>query len=317
MFSLFVALVMYVTLAPTKPVLSVTEFRPLLYRHRFLPLAAAAPRPEIQRTPKKKDATRLGIETTAKAAAALDWKTGAPLFEKNADEPMAIASITKLLTAIVVLSGKPDWQKEVEFQADDEPPGGVQYVFPGEKVTVENLFNMSLVASSNGATIALARSTGLSAGDFVAKMNETAANLGMTRSHFADPTGLEPSDQASARDVALLIRAALAYPEIQAAVQRKQYSFQAKTGLTHAVRSTDELLASFLDVAPNKFLGGKTGFIDEAGYCFGAAAENADGDRVISVVLGAQSKDLRFKEVKSLIFWSFDAYQWPKDLASR
>ncbi len=311
MFSLLVALAMYVTFAPAKPALSVNALRPFLLRTRSLPLAAAMPRPEIVRAPTKKDDTRLGIETTAKAAVVLDWKTGAPLFEKNDDEPMAIASITKLMSAIVVLSQKPDWKKEVEFFSTDEPSGGVQYLLPGEKVTVQDLFNMSLVASSNGATVALARSTGLTSAEFVSKMNEMAAKLGMTKSHFTDPTGLASTDEASARDVALLIRTALTYPEIQAAVQQKKYSFRAITGLDHAVRSTDELLGSFLDVAPNKFLGGKTGFIEEAGYCFGSAAENADGNRVIAVVLGAESKELRFKEVKSLIFWAFDAYEWP------
>ncbi len=317
MFSFLVALAMYVTLAPAKPALSMNDLRPFFTRPKSLPLAAATPRPEIPQVPKKKDETRLGIETTARAAAVLDWKTGAPLFEKNADEPMAIASITKLMTAIVVLAEKPDWKKEMEFQHTDEPPGGVQYLFPGEKVTVEDLFNMSLVASSNGATVALTRSTGLTSEEFVGKMNEMAAKLGMTRSHFTDPTGLDATDVASARDVALLIRTALTYPEIQAAVSRKLYAFRALTGLDHAVRSTDELLGSFLDVAPNRFLGGKTGFIQEAGYCFGSAAENANGDRVIAVVLGAESKDLRFKEVKSLMFWAFDAYEWPKSLARR
>jgi D-alanyl-D-alanine carboxypeptidase len=89
------------------------------------------------------------------------------------------------------------------------------------------------------------------------------------------------------------------------------------SGLPHSARSTDELLGSFLDREPYKLLGGKTGFIQEAGYCFGAAAENADGDRVIAVVLGADSKELRFQEVKSLIYWSFDAYEWPETLTRR
>ncbi len=315
MFSFLVALAMYVTLTPGKPVVSVNDFRPFFPRVRSLPLAAAISHPIMPQAPKKKDETRLGIETTARAAAVLDWKTGAPLFEKNADEPMAIASITKLMTGIVVLSQKPDWKKHIEFLHEYEPPGGVQYLFPGEEVTVEDLFNMSLVASSNGATVALARSTGLTSDEFVEKMNEMATKLGMTMSHFTDPTGLDATDTASARDVALLIRTALTYPEIQAAVSRKVYAFRAVTGLDHAVRSTDELLGSFLDVAPNRFLGGKTGFIQEAGYCFGSAAENANGDRVIAVVLGAESKDLRFKEAKSLIFWAFDAYQWPARLS--
>lgn len=315
MFALIVALAMYVTLSPVRPALSVMDLVPAA-RTRSLPLAAAAPR-DIPRAPIKTDPTRLGIDTTARAAVAVDWKTGAPLFEKNADEPMAIASVTKLMTAIVVLSGDPDWQQELQMLGSDQRAGNVPYLIPGEVVTVENLFGMSLVASSNEATIALARSTGMTPEEFAAKMNETAAKLGMANSQFVEPTGLHSGNVASARDVALLIRTAFTYPEIQAAAKRREYSFVAKTGLAHAARSTDELLGSFLDQAPYKLLGGKTGFIQEAGYCFGAAAENIDGDRVIAVVLGADSKDLRFREVKALIYWSFDAYEWPKTLTRR
>lgn len=317
MFSLLVALTMYVALAPVRPALSVADYRPLVVRRQSLPLAAAAPKPVVPQAPVKKDVNRLGVETTAKAAVVVDWATGTALFEKDADEALSIASITKLMTALVVVADSPEWQKEIEVLASDERPGGIPYLVPGEVVTVENLFNVSLVASGNGATVALARSTGLTEEEFAAKMNEMAAKIGMTRAHFVDPTGLDPENVASARDVALLIRTALANPEIQAAAMRQSYSFRAKTGLNHAVRSTDELLGSFLDTAPYKFMGGKTGYLVEAGYCFGANAENGQGNRVVAVVLGASSKDLRFKEVKTLIYWAFDAYTWPPSSLSR
>lgn len=319
MFSLLVALTMYVALAPVRPAQSVAEYRPpaAVIRRKSLPLAAVAPKPAIPPGPTKKDPNRLGVETTAKASVIVDWATGASLFEKDADTPYPIASITKLMTALVVVGNSPDWQKEVETLASDERPGGIPYLVPGERVTVENLFNVSLVASGNGATVSLARSTGMTPEEFVAKMNDAAAKIGMTHAKFVDPTGLDPENVASARDVAVLIRTALANPEIQAAVMRQSYAFRAKTGLNHAVRSTDELLGSFLDTAPYKFMGGKTGYLEEAGYCFAANAENGSGNRVIAVVLGAPSKDLRFKEVKTLIYWAFDAYAWPPSRLTR
>jgi D-alanyl-D-alanine carboxypeptidase (penicillin-binding protein 5/6) len=113
------------------------------------------------------------------------------------------------------------------------------------------------------------------------------------------------------------MRAAFARDEILKTVTKKEYYFRAKTGLNHAVKSTDELLGSFLTSPPYAFLGGKTGYLQEAGYCFAATAENADSDRVIAVVLGAPSKEHRFREVKTLIFWAFDAYQWPLSLSKR
>jgi D-alanyl-D-alanine carboxypeptidase len=316
MFSLLVALTMYVALAPVRPAASVIEYRPPAVRRQSLPLAAAVPKPAPQ-GPSKKDENRIGVETTARAAVIVDWATGGTLFEKDADTPMPIASVTKLMTALVVLSMKPDWQEEIEVLAGDERPGGIPYLIPGEVVTVENLFNLSLVASANGATVALARSTGLSEQEFAAKMNDMAAKIGMTHSTFTDPTGLDAENAASARDVAVLIRTAFASPEIQAAAVKKSYSFKAKTGLNHAVKSTDELLGSFLDSAPYRFMGGKTGYLEEAGYCFGATAENGDGNRVIAVVLGAPTKEARFKEVKTLIYWAFDAYSWPPSRLTR
>ncbi len=306
MFSLLVALTMYLTFARAQTGLAVRDYAP---RHTAsLPLAASVRSAFV---PTKKDESRLGIQTTAKAATVLDWRTGATLYEKDADEPMPIASITKLLTALVVLDQKPDWEKVVEIRSGEEPSGGIAYLVPGEQVTVADLFNLSLIASSNGATLALARSTGLSDEDFASKMNAMAERIGMTRAHFVEPTGLDPQNRASARSVAMLIRAAFSDRAIQAVAAKREYRFTAKTGLDHAVRSTDELLGSFLEAAPYAFLGGKTGFIQEAGYCFGAAAENADHHRVVAVVLDAPSKENRFREVKALIYWAFDAFRWP------
>jgi D-alanyl-D-alanine carboxypeptidase len=133
----------------------------------------------------------------------------------------------------------------------------------------------------------------------------------MTNSNFVEPSGLDPENRASARDVAALIRAALSSPTINAIVSTREYSFVAKDGRPHVVRSTDELLGSFLTRPPYEFLGGKTGYLDEAGYCFGAAARDGRGNRLIAVVLGAPSKDQRFAEVKSLMYWAFDAFEWP------
>ncbi|MEY4744681.1 MAG: D-alanyl-D-alanine endopeptidase precursor [Candidatus Parcubacteria bacterium] len=314
MFALLVALTMYLTFTPARPGLSVAEFRPP--KRSTLPLAAVIPKPAVL-PPAKKDPNRLGIETSSRAVMVADWKTGASLFEKNADAPQSIASVTKLMTALVFLDHDPDWQAVVEITGRDQRPGGVPYLIPGEQVTVRDLFNVSLVPSANEATVALARSTGFTDEEFVAKMNETAASLGMTGATFVDPTGLDSKNQATARDVAILVRKALERPEISEVVTKREYRFTAKTGLPHVVRSTDELLGSFLDAPPYHFLGGKTGFIEEAGYCFGAAAEDADKNGVIAVVLGAPTKELRFKEVKSLMYWAFDSYSWPKALSAR
>lgn len=276
--------------------------------HGF-PLAAYRNAPSG--APVKKDPVAIGIPTKARGAVVIDWKSGAVLTEKNADEALPIASISKLLTAVVVADHTKDWDGVVTIQADDERPGGVAYLLPGERVRIADLFNLSLVASSNGATIALARSTGLSPQQFAAEMNAAAARIGMDASSFVEPTGLDPHNVASARDVAILVRKALGYAEIAAAVQRPAYEFTALTGRSVHVRSTDELLGALTGEEGMKLLGGKTGYLEEAGYCFGAAAESEDNHRIVAVVLGAPSKDERFNQVHSLMAWTFGAYDWP------
>ena len=163
------------------------------------------------------------------------------------------------------------------------------------------------MASSNEAIAALARVAGVTA----EKMHARAAAIGMTHTSFTEPTGLDPANVASAHDAALLVRDALDHPGLKDVLALRAYSFTAATGRTHSVRSTDQLFDTFLDKPPYRFLGGKTGTLDEAGYCFGAAAENADGDRIVAVVLGAATRESRFQETKSLLYWTFDAFTWP------
>lgn len=319
MFSLIVAFTLYLTLSSAQPGAAAADYvRPVL-QEAFLPLArearatinvpAGPPVPHIRRATKK-DQSRLGVDVGAVTAVALDWRTGEELYGKMPDSLRPIASITKLVTALVVLDAEPEWTKEVEVLGSDMRPGGIPYVIPGERMTVENLFNVSLVASGNGATVALARSTGMTDEEFVFRMNRMAERLGMTDALFVEPTGLDARNVASARGVALLVREALSHQEIAEAVRRSEYSFRALSGLDHRVRSTDDLLGNFFMEEPFGFLGGKTGYVVEAGYCFGAAAENATKDKVIAVALGSESREARFDDVKRILYWVFDAYEW-------
>jgi D-alanyl-D-alanine carboxypeptidase len=313
MLSFLVAIVLYLTLLPMQQPLAAADIaRPA--EERLLPIAAESDRVAASvsaASPRKKDEGRIGVETSAKAAIAVDWDTGTVLYAKNAYEPLPIASITKLVSALVVLGEGMDPEAEVGILGGDMRPGGIQYIVPGERIRAKDLLNVSLVASSNDATAALARSTGLSSDAFVERMNALASDIGMTQAHFVEPTGLDSRNAATAQDVAVLIRHALDKQEVRDAVLRKKYAFTAASGLDHVVGSTDELLGSFLDEPPYRFLGGKTGYLGEAGYCFGAAAEDGSGHRVISVVLGAETRADRFTEVKNLLFWVFDVYAWP------
>jgi D-alanyl-D-alanine carboxypeptidase len=166
-----------------------------------------------------------------------------------------------------------------------------------------------LIASDNGATLALVHASGLSEKDFVQKMNEKALILGLKKTSFVDPIGLDDNNVSSAREVAQLAKAALNVPEISAATETKDYKFTTVGGREKLIESTDYLL---FDSVENPFviMGGKTGYTDTAGYCFVGRFKDPSGREVISVILNSSGKNERFRESKDLVNWVFKNYEW-------
>ncbi|MDD4332703.1 MAG: serine hydrolase [Patescibacteria group bacterium] len=235
------------------------------------------------------------------------------LFDKDADYLAPIASITKLMTALVFLDYNPGWDTVYKMKKEDRREGGRIYLFTGDEVTVKDLFYLSLVASDNTATIGLVNSTGLSEEEFVQKMNLKAIELGLTRTSFVDPVGLSDSNNSCALEVAELAKAALEKEEIQKATLTKNYSFLTLGGRRKVVSSTDYLLED-LPYDGIKILGGKTGATEAAGNCFvGKFTDNA-GNEIISVVLGALNYQARFEETKKMIKWVYDSYAWAEQI---
>ncbi len=255
-----------------------------------------------------------GAATTtiaAKRGAVLASQDRFFLYCKDADTVQPIASITKLMTALVFLENNPGWDTVYTIAPEDNVAGGRLNLFRGEAVKVKDIFYTSLVASDNGATAALVHASGLSEADFVKKMNEKAKVLGLGKTSFTDPVGLSDRNVSTAREVALLAKAALAKEEIRQATARKDYEFSTLDGREKKVESTDYLL---FDPAQNSFevLGGKTGYTDQAGYCFVGRFQDENGREVISVVLGSAGKNERFRESKTLVNWVFQNYIWPR-----
>ncbi len=254
----------------------------------------------------------VGVRLQAKRALAIDLNSGAILYEKLSHEPQPIASITKLMTAMVVLDLGLDAEKIVQMLPSDERVGAFTNVYRYENILTKDLLAASLIPSDNNATVALARSTGLSDAEFAAAMNQKAKDLGMADSTFVEPTGLDEGNQASAYDVAKLVYSALQYPQIAALTTQDKYSFTVQgSGRAVNLSSTDYLLSNQLFTnGEYKILGGKTGFIDEAGYCFAVAMENQAGQKVLGVILGSQSIDSRFQDMKALWHWVLNNYNW-------
>jgi D-alanyl-D-alanine endopeptidase (penicillin-binding protein 7) len=228
------------------------------------------------------------------------------LFTKEADEVQPIASITKLMTSLVFLDNNPGWEKIYKISARDEVKGGRLNLYPGDSVKIKDLFHTSLVASDNGATLALVHATGLGENEFVSRMNEKAAVFGLSRTKFVDPIGLGDGNVSTAREVAILAQAAFRQEEISRATMKSEYVFLTVEGREKKIESTDYLLFD----SDNSFevLGGKTGYTDSAGYCFVSLLQSHDGRKVISVVLNSDGKNNRFRDAKKSARWALDSY---------
>ncbi len=242
----------------------------------------------------------------AKSALALDIESGKILFQKNAFSSRPIASITKLMTAMVFLKHKPKGNDYILITDDDKLNGGKILLLPGMKIKANDLLQATLIGSLNNGATALAKATDLGDDEFVAEMNRQASEWGLSNTHFVEPSGVSHKNKSTAMDVAKLLWLALKNSKIQQALTTPIYSFYTQAGKRLTVHNTNELLKSYLDD-----LGGKTGYTDEAGYCLVNLVKNHQSERnIIVVILGAKTKADRFQESKFLTQWVFDNWQW-------
>lgn len=262
--------------------------------------------------PQRLDGDSLGILTTAESALVIDRRTKKILFDKSGDDVRPIASITKLVTALTLLDLGLNMQDIVTISPYDKKDGGRIYVYTGEEFSVQDLWFAGLLASDNVAITALVRHIGLSTEEFAVKMNEKAQTLEMVNSRFNEPTGISRHNVSTAREIALLLDEAFHHSELADALRRSSYTFRPlNKDSFRTVYNTNKLVDSYLNEDPFKLLGGKTGFTFEAGYCLGVVVDGAElNDQLIVIVLGADSIDARFQEVKGLIDWTYEQFQW-------
>lgn len=255
----------------------------------------------------KDDAPELDL-SSASSAIAIDLETGKILFSKNAEQESAIASMTKLMTALIFLENNPGWDEIYTIKEEDRREGGRIYLFTGEEIKVKDLFYSSLVASDNVATIGLVGATGLPLDEFIKKMNEKAEGMGLKHTRFFDPVGLNDNNVSNVLEIAKFANEALSHEEIKEATLTKYYKFKTLQGRNKIVYNTDNLLSIF----PHNGIeieGGKTGFTEAAGYCF-VGKFLSEGREIISVVLNAGDNDARFNETYELVDWVFGNYVW-------
>ena len=235
----------------------------------------------------------------ARNAIVLDPESGDVLYEKNASASAPCASLTKMMTALVFLEQKPDFDRSVEVTQAELSGGGHTQLRRGERVRLGDLLHMSLMSSDNVATRVLVRESGMPLEDFLARMNRRAVELGLARTRFVECTGLDERNVSTAADIARLLQAAADDETIHEITTLRGYdflSYSASNRLrTHHVSTTNRLLYGQYEIR-----GGKTGHISEAGYCL-ATWIRTDQRDMIAVVLGAPTNATRFADVVRLV----------------
>ena len=233
----------------------------------------------------------------AAAAILYNPRTDEVLWERRGLDQRPIASITKVMTALVLLDQEPDLGRDVVVSRRDVRRASTTYLRRGERVTLEALLHLALIASDNVAARVLARASGWGTRRFVEQMNLKAAALGLDATSFVEPSGLDERNVSTPYDIARLIATASEVPAISGIMRKQTHRVRTDRRRVN-VRNTNRLLLS-----RHVIRGGKTGYIDEAGFCLTAVVEVPDADPIALVVLGAGSNARRFSEARRLIDW--------------
>lgn len=258
--------------------------------------------------PKKRSDTQT-INLPVSAAIIVDGASGLNLYEKNIEQVLPIASITKLITILTFLDQSIDLGQYHKVTIKDIIQEGTKHIFPGEKIKVIDLLHASLIASDNSATMALVNESNITVGDFVELMNKKAVSLGLTNTRFYDPIGLHPGNASTANEIAKVAAIAFKNSLISEITQKRKYKFYANNKEERNIYSTNALLKN-AKLDNLKLLGGKTGYTALAGYCFVGRFLDHNKHELISVILGANDQAARFDYTKDMLDWVHKNYQW-------
>ena len=244
------------------------------------------------------------LNLNCKSAILMEATTGTILYSQNANEALPPASVTKVMTLLLVMeaidAGTVRIDDTVSVSANAASMGGSQvFLEEGEQMTVEDLLKSVVIASANDAAVALAEYVSGSVDAFVSKMNEKAVELGMTATKFENVTGLDDTAEnhlTSAQDIALMSCALIAHPLI---LQYSAIWMDTIRDGAFGLTNTNRLVRFYRGCT-----GLKTGSTSKAGFCISATAER-DGLSLVCVIMGAQSRDIRNAAATSLLDWGF------------
>jgi len=257
--------------------------------------------------PQKTNQKSIKPSVKAKSVIVIDKESGQILFQKDPYVKRSIASITKLMTALVVIDENSLRDKVIVSKKDTQTTGAKMWLYPEEKIRVRDLLKGLLIHSASDAAQALARHTSSNEKRFVEAMNNKAKLLGLENTHFVSPTGLNSKNgdnYSTAKEISDLARIALENRFIRKTVDTEEATVYSTDGnISHELENTNKLLNSYLDIR-----GIKTGYTKEAGECLITLARGGSRkEQVITVVLNSPD---RFQESKIIVDWVFRNFRW-------
>ena len=248
------------------------------------------------------------ITLTAPSALLMEAETGAVIFEKNADEQRPVASVTKLMTLLLLFERLDDHSITLEDKVEVSPnaaaqPGSQALLDAHEVYRLKDLLKATIIASGNDSAVALAEYLAGTEESFVAQMNVRAAEMGLAHTHYVNCTGLPAAGQYTcARDVGAISREIIRHPEYFTYSATWLDTLVHPSGRVTDLTNTNRLVRFYKDCD-----GLKTGSTNEAKYCLSATAQR-NGMRLIAVVLGVPNSQARFDEARAMMDYGFATY---------
>lgn len=253
--------------------------------------------------------TSTDLVSDVKSAILMERDTGKVLYEKNSNEELPPASMTKVMTMLLIMEaidqGKLTWNEKIRTSEFAASMGGSQiFLEPGEEMTTKEMLRGIAIGSGNDAAVAMAERIAGSEQSFVDKMNEKAKELGLKHTHFENTTGLPVKNHYStAYDMAIMAKELLKYEDITKFTGMYEAYLREDTEKKFWLVNTNKLVRFYPGVD-----GLKTGFTSEAKYCLTATAQK-DGMRVIAVVFGAPTSKERNAQVTKMLDYAFSQYK--------
>lgn len=233
----------------------------------------------------------------------VNYDNGEVIYGKNENKSRSIASLSKLVTAMVVIDKKVNLDSVVAITKEDSYRSSRSRLRVGYKLTLRDLLHAALLSSDNRAARVLARAASGSIDKFTIDMNRKMKELGLSKTHFEEPTGLSQNNVSTAVEVAKLLHYSYQYELIKKIAQKKLYYVKV---INRKNKKLQMVNTNLIIHSRYKVLNGKTGYIQASDYCLTTLVRNRKGERLAIVVLGVPGDNLRFKEARKLIEFGYD-----------